>query len=338
MRLLQITGQERAIRQLSRGLLANRVAHAYLFSGPQGVGKKTAARAFAQSVLCLERAGGDACASCPACRQFQGGSHPDLFSLSPEGTTLKIEQIRNLQKRIRYRPYLSSHQVVLIEQAETMQGPSANALLKILEEPPGPTVFILITDRGHGILPTIRSRCLPVYFQPVPSGEIARFLKEKGVSAGHVSLLTLLADGRWDRAARLAAEGLPAGRERARQVLDGLALTGDSRIFQLAEEWDKDKEGIAEFFDYLTLLLRDRLLIAGAGGAEVPVINGDITGGADRWPLPVLLTALDTVMAARRLLDTNASARLLVEDTLLKLRDLARGEPLTPLTAAKVNL
>ncbi|MBM7866357.1 DNA polymerase III subunit delta' [Heliobacterium gestii] len=335
MRLSQYVGQERAVRQLVRGLSGDRVAHAYLFSGPQGVGKKTVARAFAQSVLCLEPSEGDACEACPACRQAQGGSHPDLFHLAPDGATLKIDQIRNLQKRIRYRPYLSAHQVVLLEQAETMQGPSANALLKILEEPPGPTVFILITDRGHGILPTIRSRCLPVHFQPAPSGEIARFLQQKGVPAGHVPLLTLLADGRWDRAAKLAAEGLPAGREKARQLLDSLVQTGDSRIFQVAEEWDKDKEGIAEFFDYLALLLRDRLLIAGAGGAEVPVINGDIAGDAHGWPLPVLLNALDMVMAARRLLDTNASARLLVEDTLLKLRDLARGESLTPSTAAR---
>ncbi|MTV48434.1 DNA polymerase III subunit delta' [Heliobacillus mobilis] len=329
VRLSQIEGQERAVQQLIRGLSRERVAHAYLFSGPQGVGKRTTARAFAQAVLCLEPREGEACESCASCRQFSGENHPDFFHIRPDGASVKIDQIRNLQKRIRYLPYVSAHQAVIIEQAETMQGPAANALLKILEEPPGPTVFILVTDRGHGILPTILSRCLPVHFQPIPGEAIGRFLRQKGVDPRHIPLLVLLSDGRWDRAGQLAEAGLPPGREKAQQILERLPRMNDSQIFQLAEEWDKNKEAIAEFVDYGSLLLRDWLLLAGQSPdqgdklAEELIINRDIVGSTN-WSLPVLLAGLERVMKTRRLLETNASARLLVEDLLLRLRDLTR--------------
>lgn len=323
MRLSQVCGQEQAVRLLLQGLQQRRVAHAYMFSGPQGVGKKTTARAFAQSILCLDVKNGDACQVCPSCLQFQGDNHPDYFWIAPEGASVKIDQIRNLQKRIRYRPYVSSHQVAVIEQAETMQAPAANALLKVLEEPPGPTIFILLTDRGHGMLPTILSRCMPVYFRRVPGEQIAHFIREHGADSQQISLLTLLSGGRWDKAAKLLAEGLPEGREKAKQLLNVIPQAGDSELFRLAEEWDKNKEGLAELLDYMALLMRDRLLIA-SDAIEDLVINQDQLNDAAHWRPTALMEGLERVMEARRLLDTNASGRLLLENTLMKLRDLAQ--------------
>lgn len=319
--LSRVRGQDRAVRQLQKTLANGRLAHAYLFAGPPGVGKKTTARAFAQTVLCAGPHGGDACQRCSSCRQFAGDNHPDFVWLAPAGTSVKIEQVRQMQKRIRFLPYVAKHQVVVLEQAETMQAPAANAMLKVLEEPVGPTVFILLTSRIQSLLPTIVSRCLPVYFSPVPGEEIARFLAGEGVTPNQVPLLTLLARGRWDQAAQLAANGLPPEREQARQLLDRLLKAGDAEIFGLGVEWDKKKAELASLLDYLALLLRDRLLLALRVAPEL-VIDRELAE-SQVWPPAVLLAALERVMVARRYLETNTSERVLLETVLLNLRDLA---------------
>ncbi|MCW2277000.1 DNA polymerase III subunit delta' [Heliophilum fasciatum] len=323
MRLSAMEGQEQVIRSLQRGLIHERVGHAYLFSGTPGVGKKTIARAFAQSILCLQPQAGDACDVCPSCRQYLSDNHPDMTWLQPDGATLKIDQIRGLRQRIRYRPYESPSQVVIMEQADTMQPPAANALLKILEEPPGPVVFILISDRGQALLETIRSRCLPVAFGPVPDEAIAAFLQGQGVAETQVTLLTLLAEGRWDRAARLAKEGPPPIREKAIALLKELPQAGEVTIFRWAEEWDKNKEGIAELLDTMALLMRDQLLI----NQQVPeslIVNGDCAGLLVHWPPAALLDGVEKVLAARNWLTSNVSGKLLVEDLLMTLREHVR--------------
>ncbi len=159
----QISGQDRAKALLQNALVSRKIAHAYLFAGPVGSGRREMADAFAQALFC-ERGGKDACGECLECRKVLHGNHPDIHVISPDGATVKIEQIRALQRELSYRSVGSGYKVYIIEGAETMTVQAGNSLLKFLEEPPSPVVAILLAPSGQAVLPTILSRTQLVAF------------------------------------------------------------------------------------------------------------------------------------------------------------------------------
>ena len=172
---------------LKAARLAGRLSHAYLFLGPEGVGKASTARALAAALNCAQPgADGDACGTCPSCRRMQAGTHPDFLVITPEEpkTQIKIEVIRELRRLTEYPPLGGGWRVVLIKPAEALSAQNeaaANALLKTLEEPP-PQHLLVLTARGEAdLLPTIVSRCHKLAFAPLPS---ALIIQELGEPAG----------------------------------------------------------------------------------------------------------------------------------------------------------
>lgn len=161
----QILGQERAKAQLRSALTSRKIAHAYLFAGPSGSGRREMAQAFAQAIFC-ERGGADACGECLSCRKVMHGNHPDLHVIAPDGASVKIEQIRALQRELSYRSAGAGYKVYIIEASETMTTQAANSLLKFLEEPPAPVVAILLAPSAQAVLPTILSRSQLIAFVP----------------------------------------------------------------------------------------------------------------------------------------------------------------------------
>jgi len=165
----QIRGQARAVDQLRRAIAQGRVPHAYLFTGPPGSGKATAALALAAAMNC-ERAPGEGCGECEACDRIGRGIHPDVVTLERQGAshTVPIETIRKqVIPVLGLAPHEALARFFLIEEATALLDPAANALLKTLEEPPARTHFVLCTSSIHELLPTIRSRCQRVIFQPL---------------------------------------------------------------------------------------------------------------------------------------------------------------------------
>ncbi|CAM4485247.1 DNA polymerase III subunit delta' [Paenibacillus tarimensis] len=215
-----IPGQDKAKRILQTALRREQVSHAYLFSGPQGTGREAAALAFAQALFC-EKAGDDACGECLACRKFMHGNEPDLHRIAPEGASIKIDQIRELQRDMSYRAESTKRKVYIMEQAEKMTLQAANGLLKFLEEPAASVVAILITENSHAVLPTIRSRAQLVPFLPVSRSEMLGQLLEEGQPE-------LLA-----RAAVQLASGLDASRRLIQQ--EGFAETRNV-VIQLGKD------------------------------------------------------------------------------------------------------
>ncbi len=167
-----ILGNEAALRLLERVLKSGEVAHAYLFYGPPGVGKRTVARRFGAALV----AGGDAGAEDRARR----GLHPDLSEVEPEGAFTTIGQVREVVRLAASRPFEGARRVFILE-ADTLNVQAANALLKTLEEPEGEAVFVLLAASRERVLPTILSRARAVRFNPVPTNAVARFLDERGV-------------------------------------------------------------------------------------------------------------------------------------------------------------
>lgn len=174
-----IHGQERAKRMLRNGLKQGKLSHAYIFSGPAGSGRKEMALKLAQAVFCMEK-NDDACGLCLECRKVEHGNHPDLHWLRPDGASIKIEQIRELQKQFAYRSKANQKKMYVIEQAEKMTVQAANSLLKFLEEPGADVVAVLITENGQALLPTIQSRAQWIPFAPRSKEEMADILCREG--------------------------------------------------------------------------------------------------------------------------------------------------------------
>ena len=164
----QIRGQPRVVELLRRAMAQDRVPHAYLFTGPAGAGTYAAALALAAAMNC-ERAPGEGCGECAACERIAAGVHPDVQTLERQGPsqTIPIEVIRKqVIPALGLPPHEARARLYLIEEATSLLDPAANALLKTLEEPPARTHFVLCTGSPLELLPTIRSRCQRIIFQP----------------------------------------------------------------------------------------------------------------------------------------------------------------------------
>jgi len=207
----QIRGQPRVVELLRRAMAQDRVPHAYLFTGPAGAGKYTTALALAAAMNC-ERAPGEGCGACGPCERIAAGVHPDVQTLERQGPsqTIPIEVIRKqVIPALGLPPHEGRARFYLIEEATSLLDPAANALLKTLEEPPARTHFVLCTGSPGELLPTIRSRCQRIIFQP-PAAQAS------GEEAGARAALDLLdVAGSGDRMKlALIADGIAASGER----------------------------------------------------------------------------------------------------------------------------
>jgi len=225
VRLSEVRHQERAISIIRRALTSGRTHHAYLFEGPEGIGKQTAGQALAARLLCDTPQDADACIQCQSCRLLAAGNHPDfhlihrgLHKFHPDrsiraskGLFIAVEVVRHfLIQPATTTPSLGRCRVFLIREAQRMNEQAQNALLKTLEEPPGQARLILVTASASRLLPTIRSRCQRVAFDLLPPAFVEQQLVAgAGVDAATARTLAGLAQGRLGTALRWHRVGLP---------------------------------------------------------------------------------------------------------------------------------
>lgn len=187
MSFQSIPGQERAKRMLQNGLRNGKLSHAYIFSGPSGSGRRRMAVQLAQAVFCTVGVD-DACGACVECRKVEHGNHPNLIMIEPEGASVKIDQIRELQKQLGYRSSGEQKKIYVINQADRMTVQAANSLLKFLEEPSADIMAVLITENGQALLSTIQSRSQWIPFSPLHTDQMVEILHRQ---EGHPLSLVL---------------------------------------------------------------------------------------------------------------------------------------------------
>ncbi|MCY9669244.1 DNA polymerase-3 subunit delta' [Paenibacillus sp. V4I3] len=180
-----IPGQAAAKQLLQNGLRQDKLSHAYIFSGPVGTGRSEMAIALAKAIYC-QHGTDEACGECLECRKVEHRNHPDLHMVTPDGASIKIEQIRELQKEFAYRATASGTKIYILYHADKMTVQAANSLLKFLEEPTSRVVAILITENGNALLPTIQSRAQWINFTPMPREQMVLTLLQEGHPASLV--------------------------------------------------------------------------------------------------------------------------------------------------------
>ncbi|MFZ2445365.1 MAG: DNA polymerase III subunit delta' [Syntrophobacteraceae bacterium] len=328
MALSDIPGQQRAVRFLRQLVRKDAVPHAFLFTGMPGTGKVAGAVEFARVLECLDPRDFDACGRCPACRKIGEGLHPDLIQVRADGATIKIEQIRELRERFRFRPFEGKWRVVIIHDAQRLKEEAANALLKILEEPPRGNLFILIAPESQMLLPTIVSRCCHVRFQPLGDDIVAEYLvRESGLDPERAAEVARLSAGSLDAARRLTEEGRIAASKRVLENLERLDGQPMIDFFQMISEWVGTREEAEQDLECVRLWVRDLILLRLAGDRPLTFALDDKTkeavGGVPPERLFLLYHGMEQAI---RNLKVNANLQLTLESVCLAIKDSLYGK------------
>lgn len=319
-----ILGQERPVSLLKRAIEIDRLPHALLFTGPKGVGRFLTAITVAKALNCLNRVKGDCCDRCPACGKIAKSIHPDVHLVTPEGATVKIDQIRTLTREAPLKPYEGRGKVFILDQAETMTEQAQNALLKTLEEPPRATFLILIAPEASALLPPIVSRCSQIRFAPLPEGAIVTRLREQGCEEGEATLLASLAGGSLGRAQELRKSPLAEVWDLVGQVF-AFPPGRTVPVLELTEQVLHQKETVLLFLEALLVWCRDLMVSKVTGHQELLVYRNReavLRGQSESLALRQLLAMYRTVKQTLDGLGRYANPRLSLEVMFLTLRDL----------------
>jgi DNA polymerase-3 subunit delta' len=318
-----IVGHAWAVKLLRQAAEAGTVSHAYLFVGLPGVGKTTLALALASALLCQ---GEDApCGDCRGCRLVASGNHPDLHVVESErpGASLKIDQVRDLQRQLSLTPLEGRWRVAVLRRFEEATISAANALLKTLEEPASYVVLVVLATDADTLLPTIVSRCQQVPLRPVPASQVEQALVERwGAEPKQAELLAHLSGGRLGWAVRTLEDS--GGLQRRSQRLDELGNLLSAPIterFRYANRLARDPVAVQETLDLWLGWWRDVLLLAAK--AEAPLINVDrqsvLRDHAHRFGVDRSTAMVEALRSAADHLKRNANPRLTIEVLMLDL-------------------
>jgi len=317
----QVAGHEWAVELLERSRANGRVAHAYLLIGLPQIGKTTLALNFAQALHCL---GEDKpCGQCRSCLKIAHGNHPDVRVIEAVNGTIKIDQIRSMQREVALSPHEGRWKVYVIRQMERATTEAANCLLKTLEEPPAQVILMLTASDIDQLLPTIISRCQVLNLRPPSVLLVQKVLEGRwGVDPERAKLLARLSGGRLGWAVR-ASKGEAILRKRERRLDEMMELMGQGRVERLryAQKLSQSPDGLREVLDLWLIWWRDLLLIKGGSSTEITNIDREATlrSQAQGYNLTQMRDFIEALRAAVWQLEHNANTRLALEVLMLSL-------------------
>ncbi len=318
-----IVGHAWAVQFLARALARDAASHAYLFIGPPQVGKRTLATRFAAALNCTGAA--RPCGSCRACQLIQRGAHPDVATVRGEGVrgTIIVDQVRNLRREASLAPLEARRRVYILCDMELANESAANALLKILEEPPARVTFLLTAASEDLVAPTILSRCQVLALRPLSRGVVEAALRERwGAPAERAALLSRLSGGRMGRALTLLQSEAPLSRRKAAlDQLQGVLTAHWGQRFAMAADLARRTDQLPEVLESWLSWWRDLVLLqAGLDEritnldrqAELTARRTSISPAQAQGALRALQTCADHIQK-------NVNARLAVEQLMLHL-------------------
>jgi len=341
-----LIGHERPTAILKASILHDRLAHAYLFFGEDGIGKRLAALRFAQAINCetdYGPGGPDACGVCRSCRQIEAGTHPDFLLIEPDrdqapstrsghgNPQIKIEQIRELEQQFVYRPLVGRRKVCLIDDADRMTPGAANALLKTLEEPPDQSLLLLIASRPSALLPTVRSRCQSIRFV-APARPLVEeaLMSKRGIPPADARFLAMVTEGRIGQALEADLTAIRGQQEEFSALTSAKSLQSVATLLTAAETLSRSDRA-AEALEWLARWVRDLVLVS-IDADPAHVLNRDrlsqLEEAARALRPDVTLDLLDLhadIEAIQQAATRNLNLQMALETVLVRLRDTVRA-------------
>jgi DNA polymerase III delta' subunit len=318
-----IPGNGRVKKILRLSLARNRAPHSLLFCGPRGIGKLKTARVLAKALNCLTLPD-DACDACPNCEALNRGleeperGFPDYVEVEAETEEIKIAQMKEVREIAYFKPMIGRKRVFVINEAERLNDEAGNCLLKVLEEPPGWSHFILVTENPSRILPTIRSRCQTLAFMPVATEEIEQALRDRGFEEEQARILALLVHGNLEQALKLDWDEIQSRREETWDLFRAMVTGGEASLFLRRFAFLKKsevKDDLKSTLELFASFCRDLVLLRDAGEPSL-LLNPDyeprlreIGGGPGFGRAMRFLEAIDTAFAD---LDRSLNTGLLI--------------------------
>jgi len=340
-----VIGHERQKILLEAAIRHDRVAHAYLFHGEAHIGKGLTAIRLAQALNCDSPADGgapDGCGSCRSCRQIEARTHPDFLVIEPDremaNPQIKIEQVREIESQIIYRPLIGRFKIVVIDDADRFTLGAANALLKTLEEPPAHSVFILVTSRPFALPSTITSRCQCLRFVPPAQNQVeAALILKRNIPPQDARLLALATQARIGEALHAEIASMRQAREELQTLLSPSSLQSMTRLLTVAETLAK-ADRAQEALEWIAQWCRDLLLVK-IGADRRLILNADrLTNGtelAEAVRTDLLLDIMGQIEDIQQAATRNLNAQLALETVLLKLREAVCVPPATGTSRAR---
>jgi DNA polymerase-3 subunit delta' len=334
----QVIGQTRAVSLLQHSLEAGTLAHAYLFAGPEHVGKMTLAKNLAQALNCA--ADERPCLECVSCQKIAAGSHADVqvigLNRSEEATEAKlisIEQIKDMQHSASLPPFEGKHKVFIIDNAELLSIEAANCLLKTLEEPVGRVTFILLTVNDRLLPATVVSRCQRLELPPLSiAGEASALEESPGMEPERARLLAGLSHGcpGWALAAAADSSRLRQREDGLKRLLDIIGANNEERfayVARLAARFNQDRRSVYDILDLWLDYWRDLMLVK--LGCHDMITNIDrkdeLVAMAGGYRLSRIKAFIESIGAAAAQLRQNVNPRLALEVLMLDIPEKEGG-------------
>ena len=332
-----IIGHQTTIAALQTAVMRQRLAHAYLFHGEAAIGKRATALCLAQALNCERASAGealDACGACRSCHQIASRTHPDFFVIEPDSELatpqIKIEQVREIEQQIMYRPLIGERKICLIDDADRMTIGAANALLKTLEEPPAHSLFILISSRPAALPVTIRSRCQAVRFAtPARTQVEAAVILKRELPPADARLLAVISEGRIGEALSSDAKDIRARQQELLDLVRPQSLQSITTILSAAEALAKTDRA-PEILTWLTRWIRD-IVIVQVGGDREQLLHVDdlpsLESYARQARTDLLLDLLHDIEKTEQQATRHLNLHMALENILLRLREALNLAP-----------
>ncbi len=314
------------MKQLQTIYEKNRMAHAYIFDGEKGTGKRDVMTFFVKLLLCEHPAGNVPCETCRHCIRVDSGNHPNVKQVEPEGQFIKIDQIRDLIAEMMMTGVESGRKIYILHHADKLNTASANMLLKFLEEPDGEVTAILLTEQIQSILPTIRSRCQHIKFSKVPRQILMERLMEQGVTHSMASTVSMVTNEFETALALTNEEQFAHARKTVLKLVEIVKSNVHEALLLVHEEWlpsFKEKAEIEQALDLLLFAYRD--IVAIKANPDAACTYPDMMHVFKEMALHTtyerLSSQMQAVLQARANLQRNMNRTLLMEQLMLNLQE-----------------